>query len=149
MDRIDPTKAAAVWQRVHSSAPPSRSAQALLTLIHDELADGTLYQQLARHFTGARSTQLLQMAKQEFSHAACLKGMYQLIAGEKADVPAPKLAPDTPEAILRRCYGREMHCLAQYEAHSTDPDYGGVFTQLAKQEQEHCRQLLEILGQFK
>ena len=69
MDRIDPTKAAAVWQRVHSSAPPSRSAQALLTLIHDELADGTLYQQLARHFTGARSTQLLQMAKQEFSHA--------------------------------------------------------------------------------
>ena len=87
--------------------------------------------------------------KQEFSHAACLKGMYQLIAGEKADVPAPKLAPDTPEAILRRCYGREMHCLAQYEAHSTDPDYGGVFTQLAKQEQEHCRQLLEILGQFK
>ena len=36
--------------------------------------------------------------------------------------------------------------LAQYESRQSDPQYGHVFRDLARQEQEHCHRILEILG---
>jgi len=87
-----------------------------------------------------------QMAQQEQSHAACLKGIYTMITGRKPIVPPPVLSDDPPDIILRRCYGREMRCLAQYEARQNDVQYGHVFRSLARQEQEHCHRILEIFG---
>ena len=51
--------------------------------------------------------------------------------------------------MLRRCYGREMRCLAQYEARANHPEYGPVFARLAEQEREHCRLILELIGNLK
>ena len=59
----------------------------------------------------------------------------------------PELAD--PEALLRRCYGREMQCLAKYEARSSDPEFGVVFARLAEQERRHCHMVLELLGHLK
>lgn len=148
MERIDPAKAAAVWQRVHITGQPRQDVQSLLTLIQDEVTDGIIYLQLSRQLTSHQAL-LRQMFQQEQSHAACLKGIYTLITGQRPVLHSPKLTPEAPEASLRRCYGREMHCLAQYEARSSDPEYGMVFSQLARQEQEHCRYLLELLGSLK
>ncbi len=149
MERIDPAKAAAVWQRVHNSPPPAQNEQSLIVLIQDEITDSMIYWNLAKQFSGPQHTLLRQLHQQEQSHAACLKGIYTLVTGSRPVIRAVQPAAEPAEASLRRCYGREMRCLAQYEARMTDPEYGKVFARLAQQEQEHCRLILEFLGNLK
>ena len=146
MKSYDPKTAAMVWDRVQNTAVPAGDAPAILNLIEEELVDAAAYQRLARKLPPPQAALARQLAQQEQSHAVCLKGIYTLITGRKALVPQPPVSDDPPEIVLRRCYGREMRCLAQYEARQTDPQYGHVFRSLARQEQEHCHRILEILG---
>lgn len=149
METIDPVKAARVWQRVHGENPPERREQGLPELIAHEWTDATTYLQLSRRFQGKESMILRKMYEQEQAHTACLKGIYTLLTGTRPMVRAITLPQDDPEKILRNCYGREMHCLARYEERSADPEYGHIFARLAEQEREHCRRILELLGNLK
>jgi len=146
MKNYDPQAAARVWDRVQNAAVPTGDAPAILNLIEEELLDAAAYLRLSKKLPTPQATAAKQMAQQEQTHAACLKGIYTLITGRKAIVPPPVTADDPPDVVLRRCYGREMRCLAQYEARQNDPQYGHVFRSLARQEQDHCHHILEILG---
>lgn len=149
MEKIDNKKAAQVWQRVTGSNHPAHNTQELLELITEEWADASTYLHLSRHFQGKESGVLRKMSEQEQAHTACLKGIYTLITGSAPKVRTPPPPQEPPMQILRRCYGREMHCLAQYEAKCTDPEYGQVFARLVDQEREHCRLILELIGNLK
>lgn len=156
MDTIDREKAARVWQRVRgeNAAAPAPTPQADIThvltaLIAEEWTDAATYLHLSRHFQGQHSAALRRMYEQEQAHTACLKGIYTLITGNRPNVRAIQPELSDPETVLRRCYGREMRCLAEYEARSNDPHYGQVFARLAQQEQEHCSKILELLGSLK
>ncbi len=149
MDKIDPQKVAKVWQRVHTDAPAQNPAQGLLELIAQEWTDAATYLLLARRFQGKESAVLRKMFEQEQSHTACLKGIYTLITGTQPVVRAIPPVQESTEAVLRRCYGAEMRCLARYEERSSDPEYGQVFSRLAEQERDHCRLVLELLGNLK
>lgn len=149
MDTIDPAKAARVWQRVQGDAPAERREEGLTEMIAQEWTDATTYLQLSRRFQGKESATLRKLFEQEQAHTACLKGIYTLITGVHPTVKAVPPPQEDPERTLRRCYGREMRCLAQYEARASDPEYGQVFAHLAQQEREHCRIVLELLGSLK
>lgn len=149
MEPFDNKKAAQVWQRVTGAPQPVRNEQELLTMIAEELTDSVTYAQLARHFQGKENALLRRLAEQEQAHAACLKGIYTLMTGSPPTVRSAEPVPEPLLQRLRRCYGREMHSLARYETHSTDPEYGQVFARLAAQEREHCHILLEIIGKAK
>lgn len=149
METYDKQKAARVWQRVQNSIPedPTRG---LAGMIAEEWADAATYLTLARRVQGRESAILRKMGQQEQSHMACLKGMYTLLGAGRPEIPAPQPLDRAPIGLLlRRCYGREMRALAQYEARATDPEYGQIFARMAQQEREHCRQLLELLGSLK
>ena len=146
MKNYDPKTAARVWDRVQNAAVPIADAQLILNLIADEALDAATYLQLSKRLPTPQATVIRQMAQQEQAHISCLKGIYTMITGEKAKILPPKVADDPPDIVLRRCYGREMRALVQYEARQNDPQYGHVFRTLARQEQEHCHRLLEILG---
>ena len=146
MEVFDPRKAAGVWQRVQGGAEQTRPEEGLLELIARETEDGEIYLQLSRKLQGKAGALLRKMHEQEMAHAACLRGIYTLTTGKRAGAFTPKLTPDTPEQILRRCYGREMRCLARYEQRAADPEYGPVFQRLAEQERAHCHMILELLG---
>lgn len=149
MEIYDAEKAARVWQRVQG-VPPSTDDPAILSaMIYGEWIDAATYLHLSRRYQGREAAVLRKLFEEEQAHAACLKGIYTLLTGQRAvtqTIPPPK---EPTEAILRRCYGREMHCLAQYEQWSAHREYGPVFSRLAHQEQEHCRILLELLGKLK
>lgn len=149
METIDPVKAAKVWQRVRPGDADVSAEQGLLALIAQEWTDAATYLQLSRRLQGKDSTLLRGMYQQEQAHTACLKGIYTLVTGSHPTVRAVPVPQEDTEAILRRCYGREMQCLAHYEARSSDPEFGQVFSRLANQEREHCHNLLEILGRLK
>ena len=146
MEVFDSAKAAGVWQRVQGNSTQSRPEEGLLELIFRESEDAEIYLQLSRSLQGKAARLLQKMYQEEQAHAACLRGIYTLTTGKRAGTASPKLNPDTPERILRKCYGREMRCLAQYEQRIHDPEYGQVFSKLADQEREHCRMILELLG---
>lgn len=149
MEAYNAEKAAQVWQRVRGSALPEDCSAGLPALIAGEWADAATYLQLSRHFQGRDAAALRRMFDEEQSHAACLKGIYTLLTGERTVTRTPPLPQEPVEATLRRCYGREMHCLAEYEQRASNREYGPVFQRLAEQEREHCRVLLELLGKLK
>ena len=139
---LDKAMAERVWQRVQGSS--SDPAKGILEMILEEWQDARLYRHLANQFSGTIRQKLLKMAGEEDSHTACLKGIYTLITGKQPRVPT--LLPQHTGSLLRMCYGREMQRLAKYEARAQDPEYGRIFRDMAQQERQHCRLLLEILG---
>ncbi len=146
METYDPKLAARVWQRVQATGQEPDITPILLTMIAEEWQDATIYLHLSRLYPGRGGAQLRKLFEEEQAHVACLKGIYTLLTGQRASTritPPPQGPMDT---ILRRCYGREMQCLAQYEQWSAHGEYGPVFSRLADQEKEHCRVLLELLG---
>ena len=146
METYDKAKAARVWQRVQGEAAKDPT-QGLPGLIAEEWADAAIYLALSRRVQGNAGAVLRKMGQEEQSHMACLKGIYTLQGAGRPDIPAPPPLDNAPVAmILRRCYGREMRCLSQYEARASDPEYGQIFARMAQQEREHCRQILELLG---
>lgn len=149
METYDAEKAVRVWQRVHSSERPPEQATELPGLIAGEWSDAATYLHLSRRYQGRESAILRRMFEEEQSHAACLKGIYTLLTGEHTVTRTPPPAQEPLEVTLRRCYGREMQCLAQYEQRRSHREYGPVFARLAEQEQEHCRVILELLGKLR
>ena len=149
MDTYDKDMAAKVWQRVLSPQDMGFDAQILPEMIAWEFTDATTYLVLSRRFQGKESAALRRMFEQEQDHAACLKGLYTLMTGTRPVIHMPPKSQESTETLLRNSYGREMRCLAQYEAGSADPEYGQVFARLAQQEREHCHLILELLGKLK
>ena len=145
MKNIDPKTAARVWERVQAPASTADAA-AIQVLLTEEIQDSLIYARLAKRLPPAQAAIARQMAQQEQTHITCLKGIYAMITGSTPRFSATAPADDPIPIVLRRCYGREMRCLAQYEARGTDPQYGHIFRKLAHQEQEHCQKLLELLG---
>ena len=116
-------------------------------MIAEEWADAAVYLSLSRRVQGNHSAILRKMGQEEQAHMACLKGIYTLQGTGRPEVPAPQPMEKAPvSTMLRRCYGREMRCLARYEARASDPEYGQIFARMAQQEKEHCRLILELLG---
>lgn len=146
METYDKAKAARVWQRVQGEVA-ANPTQGLQGLIAEEWADAALYLSLSRRVQGNAGAILRKMGQEEQTHMACLKGIYTLQGTGRPEIPTPTPAEKAPVSLLlRRCYGREMRCLAQYEARASDPEYGQIFARMAQQEREHCRQILELLG---
>jgi len=146
MEVYDKAKTARVWQRVQGSVAedPTRG---LTGMIAEEWADAAVYLSLSRRVQGNHAAILRKMGQEEQAHMACLKGIYTLMGTGRPDVPQPPAMEKAPVSVmLRRCYGREMRCLAQYEARANDPEYGQIFARMAQQEKEHCRLILELLG---
>ena len=148
MEKYDAQKAARVWQRVQAEQPQMATASQLQEMLEEEWLDATTYLQLARQFQGPIREKLQRMGKDEQTHAACLKGIYTLTTGGHPAQKTKQMPPESPQTILRRCYGREMRCLAAYEALSGDKEYGPVFAQLAAEEREHCKNILHLIGKM-
>lgn len=149
MEKFDNEKARRVWQRVQGTeGVPQDPGCNLQELVAREVEDGAMYLQLSRRFQGKDSILLRQMAEQEQSHAAILKGICALTTGNRPGTSSVPPQTGSVEVLLRRCYGREMQSLAEYERRAEDPQYGGVFRKMAEQEQSHCRILLELLGRL-
>lgn len=148
METIDPTKEAQVWQRVRAQQPgdPREGLQELIAR-EWEIAGSLL--QMSRQLQGKQGVTLRRLYEKEQAHIACLKGIYTLVTGMRPQIKGVAKAGNLPELELRRCYGKLMQNLAEYERRSSIPEYGHIFSSLASQEREHCHLLLEVLGSMK
>lgn len=150
----DPQKAARVWKRVQERSEAETREQtrpegSVRNMILEAMTAAAVYLQLAHRLSGPESAVLQRLYREEQNQAACLKGIHTLITGEAPAVSVAPVPQENPELTLRRCYAREMQCLKNYEARIQDPDYGPVFHRMAVQEREHCKAVLELLGNLK
>lgn len=150
MEKYDTDLEARVWERLRggsaaASAPP-QDVQTLLAMINERWTDALTYHQLSKRLSGNAGATLKKLSAEEQANVACLRGIYTLITGQKASLSPPPVSREPADRILRRCYGREIRCLAGFEARTAHPEYGAVFARLAEQKREHCMLLLQLIG---
>jgi len=148
MKGIDPQREAQVWQRVKGEASSPAPEAELQRLIMEGWITASAYTQLSRQFGGRDAATLQRLAREEQAGISCLRGIYTLITGQKPSVQTPAIAKEPTAIALRKCYGREIRALTEYEQHAADPEYGPVYRKLVQQEQEHCRIVLELIGKL-
>lgn len=120
----------------------------ILSLIAGELGDSAAFLAVAKQFPGKNGDSLRRLAREQRSRAACLRGIYILITGEKPPVGVPEPRREAPQIALRRLFGRALQTMTAFEARSTDPEYGTIFAELAREERRHCRALAEWIGDW-
>ena len=108
-------------------------------------AAGT-YIRLSRCFQGWEAAALQRLGREARAQASCVSGIYALVTGDGPE--GLTCVPETGqvELTLRKCYVRAMRILVACEAHSHHPEYGPVFARLAARQQDHCRTILELIG---
>ncbi len=146
MEKMDTAMAARVWQRVRGEATAPEAISGLQGLAAAEMAEAAALAQMSGMTQGRSQRVLRQLAQQDRAHAACLKGIQAMAMGSAPHLRTAPPVPEEPETALRKCCGRKMKALAQYEARAQDPEFGCMFAELARQERAHCCQLLELLG---
>ena len=138
MEQLNEEMIRSVWQRVQAEqaavCPEAFSGR-------EEALRRSLLR-LSSRYTGQQQAQLRKMAAQCAQAANVLRGMCILGSGQKP-VNHGSVKPD---ALLRRCYGELMALLRAYEQRATDPQFGPVFSGLARQKQQQCHQLLALAG---
>lgn len=72
---------------------------------------------------------------------ACLRGIHTVAAGN----PMKTMAKD-PTAGLKQCYFNAMDRQREYLLRSADPQFGPVYTSLARDAVEQGKELLRLLG---
>lgn len=149
MANYDTQMAQRVWKRVQGAKEEPKNEPRELNiqgLIMNERMAAASYQQLARQMGSREAAVLQRMAREEQAHGVCLRGMYTMMTGERPVCKAPQMQSEPAELALRKAYAGELRSIADYEARSDHPEYGHIFAAMARQEREHSRLVLELLG---
>ena len=131
-----------VWQRVRGQSPQ----QSLQTLAAAERSSAAVYLMLSRMMQGRQKELLRQLYHREQNHSRYLNGISILRDGGALSARPSPPEGQKPENILRRCYAGSLKAAREYETLAQDPQYGGIFARMAREEQENCAMILEILG---
>jgi hypothetical protein len=137
-----------IWQRVHAEQPP-KLEQSLQSLAAAELSEAAAFLMLSRQLQGKEKTIARKIYEEDQNHTACLKGIHYFTFDTPLAIRPVPPTPELPVIALRKAYGRKLRALRQYESRLDDPEYGAVYQALARQEQEHCRLILELVGDLK
>ena len=151
MNEFDTQKAARVWQRVQGEmqapAAPQHSDN-LPALIMEQLQLSAAYLQLSRQVSGREGAEFMRLAREAIAQAVCLKGILSLMTGQPSETGIGPVQLSTLDAMLRRCYGRELRLLKEYDSRRTDAEYGPVFERMGERAREHCCAVLELIGKL-
>ena len=147
MDNYDAELAARVWQRVRGEPPAEAGPGNLRFLIAAEEAAAAAYSRLLRRMPG-KAALLRRMAEDSRRHGTWLRGICRLTGeGIPGRVPQ-KPRQETAVSALRKCYGQNLKTAGEYDARADDPEYGHAFAAMAEKKREHCRLILELLGEL-
>ncbi len=122
-----------VWQRVRGTD----QTEDLRLLLVRQARLRAVYRQMSRR--GGKWRLLLE---QKESQIACLRGLLRIRTGQGA--ACPRVGEAKPD--LAACFAEERGLLAELTRLSREEELGPVFAVLLREQQKHCRLLLELLG---
>ena len=122
-----------VWQRVRGTD----LTEDLRGLLARQARLRAVYRQMSRR--GGKWRLLLE---QKESQIACLRGLLRIRTGQGA--ACPRVGETSQD--LAACFDEERGLLAELTRLSREEEMGSVFAILLREQQKHCRLLLELLG---
>ena len=128
--------AAQVWQRVLSQEPTEpQSLQMLMRQLSLDLA-------YLKHRTKNSRNSIPELLIREYAEQLhALKGI-ALLTGSSF----PREVTGIADHSLQRCYDHGLLRLGAYQLRTSDPVYGPVFRCLARQTEQHCLRITQLLG---
>ena len=148
MEKLDQDLQKRVWQRVQgkNSMPPLGKVNCKSWMLAAQ-ENAAVYHRFAQSAQGREAEQLKRMYQECQKCIACLKGICRL-RGERVEVrPLPR-EKEPRRNQLELCYSRERKLWEELDQYTCDSDHGLVYGRLARQAQEHCVTILEILGRI-
>ena len=126
-----------VWQRVLTTEPQE---QQTLQMLIRQLQLDILY---LKHRAKAGDDSVPGLLIREYTgQLQSLRGIVRLVGGN-----LPKDPGGAADHSLSRCFNHALQRLGAYQLRSSDPVYGPVFRDLARQTEQHCRYVAQLLGQ--
>ena len=122
-----------IWQRVRGTD----QTEDLRGLLVRQARLRAVYRQLSRR--GGKWRLLLE---QKESQIACLRGLLRIRTGQGA--ACPRVGETSQD--LAACFDEERGLLSELTRLSREEELGPVFAVLLREQQKHCRLLLELLG---
>lgn len=134
-----------IWQRVRSKEPP-RVEPDLGSLVLAARETEAALRRAAGFLGGSQRQQVQALARDAAEEVAALRGIHWLSGGKALPhKPLPAPGGNAPE-LLRLCYFRCLKAQGEYTARTLEPQFGGCFQSLARQNQARCLALAAILG---
>lgn len=149
MEQLDKQLQQRVWQRVTgrepAETPPQRREnwKPLVMAAQENLA---AYRYLAQQLPRYREP-LGHLARETRKCIARIRGICGL-RGERVKLPLPEPVREPARRSLEKCYHRQQKMWQEMDSRTGDPEYGVVFTQLARQGADLCVALTELLGKL-
>lgn len=150
MEPMDKAMESRVWQRVQS-----RKQEELPPLQRDNLKGCILAAQetavacrnLSLQLIGKQWEPLRRLETESMKMAHCLRGISAL-RGETVKLTPLTRPRDLPWRALEKCFHRQRKLWEEMDRRGSDPECGMVFRRLARQAEDHCAVLAELLGKL-
>ena len=149
MEKLDQDLQKRVWERVQNRTQvnmPTLERANLKPWVLAARENAAAYRALGEKLPGQQA-RLRQLEQQAMSCAACLRGIC-VLRGEQGKLPAPQIPKDQPRRMLEKCYHRERRLCEEAQRRAADPEHGIVFRSIARQGEERCAILAELLGKM-
>ena len=150
MENMDKAMESRVWQRVQSRKPeemPPMQRDNLKSCILAAQETAVACRNLSLQLIGKQWEPLRRLEIDSMKIAHCLRGLSAL-RGETVKLTPLTRPKDLPWRALEKCFHRTRKLWEEMERRGADPECGPVYRVLARQAQEQCVVLAELLGKL-
>lgn len=135
-----------VWQRVgNRELPMLTPGESIKAWILTAQENAAAYLCMSRQPGAKEKARLQRLYRESRQWIACLRGICRM-EGEAVAVPQVVCHPEAGYRTLEKCYHRERKLWEEWERRSGESVHGPVYGKLARQAQEHCVTIMEMLG---
>lgn len=143
MEKQDLELEARVWQRVGGVQEAGEELREMEMRCRESAA---VLRQLAGQSGGANRETLLRLSRETLGDAQMLRGMRILSGEEPERIPNEMAANVTLRRGLAQCFRRCQQAFHSYTQQAKSPDYGPVFSSLARTESHRMSAILQLIG---
>ena len=135
-----------VWQRVMQ--PGQQTQTDLKPLAMESQGAMAEYRQLLKSRVESIRELGRQLVKTEQENLANLRGLHYLQTGEPMKLPMVSALPADLKRMVRR-YHSSRRIWLEYVSRSAEPEWGTVYGEMAKRQEQQCDRLCQLLGHMK
>lgn len=150
MENVDKAMESRVWQRVRNPKPeemPPLQRDNLKGCILAAQENAVAFRNLSLQLIGKQWEGLRRLETESMKLAHCLRGISAL-RGETVKLTPLTRPRDLPWRALEKCFHRSRKLYEEMDRRSADLECGMVFRRLARQTEEHCAAIAELLGKL-
>ena len=146
MEDLDRDLQQRVWQRVqHRELPVLTPRESIKAWILTAQENAAAYRHMSQQPGMKEKARLQQLYGESRQWIACMRGICRM-DGERVAAPKVVCPPEAGYRILEKCFHRERKLWEEWERQSGERAYGPLYGRLARQAQEHCVTVMEMLG---